>query len=239
MAHPRPIVLAFLGVTLAASACAGAAEGPSETRELALGPDVTRLAVVGGLEVIVTVDGADPPWATVTAPADTLEDVELAAEGDTLTVALHGDLDAASRPRATVALPALERVAVAAASTVEVVGSGSEALEVGVSGASTLTLTGLAVRFLAVGVDGGSLVAAEGTTASLEASLSGGSTATLDRLAATDAVLELRGASTATVAVSSTLEVTASGASSVRYATPPAQLTEYTSGGSSVGPMGA
>ncbi len=237
MARPGAIALACLGVWLGASACTGAVEEPSQTRELELGPAVTRLAVAGPLEVIVTVTDADPPSATVAAPPDTLEDVEIAAEGDTLRVVFHGDVDAASPPRATVTLPVLERIAVGAASGVQVVGSGSDALGVGASGGSTITLTGLALRFLTLDLDGGSLVAAEGTAAALEANLSGASTATLDGLAATDAVLELRGASTATVAVSSSLEVTASGASSVRYATPPAQLSEYTSGGSTVGPM--
>jgi hypothetical protein len=237
MAHPRPIVLAFLGVALVAAACSRSTEGP-ETRELELGPEVTRLAVAGGVEAEVTL-GARSPLVTVTGPGDALDDVGLTVEGDTLRITYDGGDEASARLRATVALAALERIAVAAASTVDVVGSGSEALGVGVSGSSALTLTGVTLRFLTLAIDGGSRVAAEGTTSSLEASLNGASTATLDRLAATDAVLELRGASAATVAVSSTLEVTASGASSVRYATPPAQLTEYTSGGSSVGPMGA
>lgn len=232
----RPLTVACLGVALVATACSNSSDARPVERELAFGPEVTHLAVAGGFEVSVTV-GTETPSARVTVDADAVDDVRLEAEGDTLTIAFDGDADLETRPRAVVSLSALERVAVAAASTVEVVGRGSEDLVAGVSGASTLTITGVALRFLTIGVDGASLVAAEGTTASLEATVSGDSTATLDRLQATDAVLDIDGASTATVSASATLEVTAAGGSSVRYATEPAQLAEYTSGGSTVAPM--
>lgn len=208
-------------------------------RTLALGADVTRVAVAGTFEVEISVGGGDAPSATVTADDNLIDRVRFGVSGDTLTIRLASGTPVEDATlRATVAMPDLRRLAVAGASVVEVEGTSSDTLEAGVSGASTVTLTDASLRFLTLDVDGSSLVAAEGTAASLDATANGASSLELAELQATDAVLHLDGASSATVSASSTLDVTASGASSVLYTVAPTQLTEWTSGGSTVAPLG-
>lgn len=105
--------------------------------------------------------------------------------------------------------------------------------KVDVSGACHVTINGVTGSDLDIGISGASELKLDGQCDQLQAEVSGASTLKASRLESTRAIVDVSGASTATVNASESIIGSASGASSIRYSGNPDKANVNTSGASS------
>lgn len=143
-----------------------------------------------------------------------LEHVVTEVKGDTLTIESRGKISPSTFINVKVAMPELTNVDLSGASTGVINGVKTEDLNLVVSGASKIQVGGEVKR--------------------LEASVSGASGVDAEGLRAENAEVDASGASNATVNAANNADLTASGASSVYYVGDPKNLTQNSSGASSI-----
>jgi hypothetical protein len=132
-----------------------------------------------------------------------------------------------------VTIPDLQGVNFSGASNATIDGfRGLPSIDISLSGASKTTFSGTASR-IQLDLSGASNLILVGSGVKVASSLSGASVLSAFEYLVEDADLDLSGASSAKVAASKTLRVTASGASSVRYVGNP-DVRQSLSGGSTV-----
>lgn len=205
--RPRTVILVLL---LAATACTRGSGIPgSETRELGAFEGVE---VHGALGVTVTVGST--VHMEISGDDNIVPLVRSEVRGSTLVLDLPGRISTELPLQVVLATPALGQLDVEGASTVDVTGVSGSALEVDVSGASTVSLAG--------------------EVESLDAEVSGASQLRAEALSAVRAEVDAGGASTVTVRVGESLSAEASGASTIRYHGAPAQVSEDSSGASTI-----
>jgi hypothetical protein len=171
----------------------------------------------------------------VTVDDNLLELVEVTQSKETLRIGLKPNVSIRQATlRADVTMPALSGLHLGGATRTTVEGFESDGpIEMDLHGASHLQgdiRTGAA----RVEVSGASHVDLQGSARSLKVRASGASHLNLERLDSDNAAVTASGASHVTVNVHGTLDVNASGASSVRYVGAPASVNARTSGASSV-----
>ena len=166
----------------------------------------------------VTITQGESFAVSVTANQNVMDDVRVDVRGVKLVLELtrtnYTNLDLS----AEITMPELTAVEVSGASTVQFSGFGAtDRFDAQASGASKVEGT-LTANEAMLEASGASTITLDGSADALNARASGASNLVLGELAAATAVVEVSGASRADVNVSESLSVTASGASSVRYA---------------------
>ena len=240
---PRTATLAVivLAATVVAAGCAPLFQqtvrgsGNIDTRDIAL-KDVSDVRVGSALDVDIV--AGDEPGVAIEADDNVLDRVEVTERGRRVELRLQRGIRLRSATvDITLTTPSLTRVGVSGASNVDVAESVEvDDLHVTASGASSVAGT-IAAALLDVSASGSSDVALVGSAQQLEASASGASDVDLRHLeVAGDAAVEASGASELAVHVAGALRANASGASGVRYAGSPADVTTQVSGASSVEP---
>ncbi len=195
----------------------------------------TGIEIEDAFEVEVTY--ADTYSVTITAGENVMKRVDVSQSGDTLKIELddwwwfwH------ATPKATITLPALRRLEISGASKGDVRGFRSnEDLTLELSGASELDIDMEAGEFYAdisgaskltgdlqtadaeIELSGASEVKLAGSGDNLNLNSSGASTTHLSVFTVDDADIELSGASHGEANIAGTLDVTLSGASSLKY----------------------
>jgi hypothetical protein len=253
------LVLALvLALVFALAGCGGVVVGSGDLVDRAYDFEgFTRVDVSQQFEVEVV--RGDASAVNVTVDDNLVDRLEVSLEGDTLRIALEGGtVYQGTTQRATVTLPELFGMSLSGASQGSVAGFDSgDPLELELSGASTLELVDVSAGDGSFGVSGASHLEGEVALAAVAMELSGASRATLVGLGEAadlrasgasklelggftleNAQVELSGASSATVDVSGTLDVEASGASNLRYEGDPSLGRVETSGASSIQPAG-
>jgi len=238
MSHIRSLVLATVVLLLAGCAI------PFGTQITGSGPAVTKdfdlagfTAVAAGSAFQVEITRANEYSVAVTVNENLVERLDVSVSGDTLRIYLKPNVGSIRNAtlKAKVTMPELTGLDLSGASRTTLSGFNSnKALKSEVSGASTLRgdLTCGDAQFDA---SGASKVALQGSAQDLNIRASGASTADFGGFNSKDTVVDASGASHVTVAPSGSLDVEASGASTVRYTGEPANLKVNTSGASSVG----
>jgi hypothetical protein len=164
-----------------------------------------------------------------------LDHVRVSSSGGTLSISLDNDhfyRDVALE--ATIALPAIRRLAMSGASRASLVGFHSDDdIEFELSGASSAT-GDLSAGDVDCELSGASRATLTGTGADLSLHGSGASTLDLGGLATRDADIDLSGASSAIVWASGTIDATLSGASLLEYVGSPTLGDISVSSGSTV-----
>jgi hypothetical protein len=218
----------------------------------------TKVTVDDGFQV--EIDYADTADVSVTVDDNLVkEHIEVELDGDTLHIGLaplwrYHDVTL----RARVVMPRLTGLEASGASSVVVTNFGSgDPLDLTASGASAVHLVlqrvgavsldvsgagrvdgGASMDEIAGSVSGAGEVALTGTARTLQLEASGGSELDLSGLTAGDADLTLSGGTNAEVLVTGTLDVSASGGSSLTYSGDPQLGKIDVSGGAEVKPAG-
>ena len=208
--------------------------GPAVTKDY----DLARFtAVAAGSAFQVEITQSDKYSVSVTVNENLVERLDVGVSGDTLRIYLKPGIGITGNAtlKANVTMPELTGLDLSGASNTTLAGFESgKSLQSKVSGASTLRgdLTCGDARFDA---SGASKVDLKGGAQDLNVTASGASTVDLGSFSSKDTVVDASGASRVNVAASGSLDVEASGASTVRYVGEPAKLKVNTSGASSVG----
>jgi hypothetical protein len=150
----------------------------------------------------------------VEADDNLLEHIKTEVDGDTLKIYTEGNISTKNSIRVRIAMPQIESF--------------------DVSGASNGTLTNVKNESLTIEASGASKIKVDGEAAELNVELSGASRLDAENLKAENAKVEASGASNATIFATNEVEAEASGASSVRYVGTPKNVTQSSSGASSV-----
>ncbi len=236
----RTRFLSLVGVVLLLAGCSV----PFSTQMSASGPPVTKdydlahfTAVAAGSAFQVEITRSEEYSVTVTVNENLVERLDVGVSGDTLRIYLKPGIGITGNAtlKAKVTMPELTGLDLSGASHTTLAGFESgKSLQSKVSGASTLRgdLTCGDARFDA---SGASKVDLKGGAQDLNVTASGASTVDLGSFSSQDTVVAASGASRVNVAASGSLNVEASGASTVRYVGEPAKLKVNTSGASSVG----
>lgn len=207
--------------------------GQIEERDVVLG-DVTEVSIGSALNAEV-VPGEDAS-VTVRADDNVMNRIEVDERGRRVEIRLERGIRLrAATVEIVVALPDLTRVGASGAADVEVAeGFDARELRVSASGASDVRGV-IEAAGLDVSASGSSNVTLSGDAERLQARASGASDVDLRQLSVDgDARVEASGTSDVAVRVAGALEARASGASGVRYAGSPGDLTTQISGASSV-----
>ncbi len=242
---PRTATLAMIVLTTAvvAAGCAPLFQqtvrgsGEIDTREIALG-DVSEVRVGSALDVAIV--PGDEPAVAIEADDNVLDRIEVTEQGQRVELRLERGIRLRSATvDITVTMPSVTRVGASGASNVDVTeGLEVDDLRVTASGASNVG-GAIDAALLDVSASGSSGVSLAGGAGRLAVSASGASDVDLRQLQVDgDADVEASGASDVGVHVSGTLRANASGASGVRYAGSPGDVTTQISGASSVEPGG-
>jgi len=208
--------------------------GPAVTKNLDL---AGFTAVAAGSAFQVEITRSDTYSVAVTVSENLVERLDVGVTGDTLRIYLEPGLGSIGNAtlKAKVTMPELSGLNLSGASRTTVTGFNSNmALNSEASGASTLR-GDLTCGNAQLEVSGASKVELRGSAYDLKVKASGASTADLSNFTSRNTVVDASGASQVSVAASGSLDVEASGASTVRYAGEPARLKVNTSGASSVG----
>ena len=240
---PRTATLAMivLTTTVVAAGCAPLFQqtvrgsGEIDTRGIDLG-DVSEVRVGSALDVDI-VPGYEPT-VTIEADDNVLDRIEVTEQGRRVELRLERGIRLRSATvDITVTLPSVTQVRTSGASNVDVTdGLEMDNLRVAASGASNIR-GAIDAALLDVSASGSSDVSLTGSAEQLAASASGASDVDLRQVqVAGDGDVEASGASDVGVHVSGTLRANASGASGVRYAGSPGDVTTRISGASSVEP---
>ena len=214
--------------------------GTAETKDFDL-VGFTAVAAGSAFEVEITRSGTYS--VAVTVDENLVDYLDVGVSVDTLHIYLKPGIARSLKPgithsaalRAKVTMPELTGLNLSGASRTTLTGfSSGKPLQAEVSGASTLRgdmVCGDA-RF---DVSGASQVVPKGSAQNLNAETSGASTADFSDFTSKNTVVSASGASKVIVSATGSLDVEASGASTVRYAGEPVKLKVNTSGASSVG----
>ena len=235
--------LHFLSLIVVVFLLAGCAV-PFTTQLAPSGPLVTKdydlsnfTAVAAGSAFEVEITRSDSYGVSVTVNESVVESLEVNVSGNTLHISLKPNvgLTGAATMKAKVTMPELTGLDLSGGSRTTLAGFNTDkTLKSEVSGASTLRgdLTCGAASF---NVSGASKVNLRGSAQDLKVEASGASTVDLSNFASQNTVVNASGASKVVVAPSGSLDVEASGASTVHYTGEPARLKANTSGASTVG----
>ena len=225
---------------------AGCCAVPFRTQLAPSGPLVTKdydlsnfTAVAAGSAFEVEITRSDSYGVSVTVNQSLVESLEVSVSGNTLHISLKPNvgLTGAATMKAKVTMPELTGLDLSGASRTTLVGFNSgKSLKSEVSGASTLR-GDLTCGDASFNVSGASKVNLNGSAQDLNVEASGASTVDLSNFASQNTVVNASGASKVIVNTSGTLDVEASGASTVRYTGDPAKVRENSSGASTVGPQ--
>jgi hypothetical protein len=225
---------------------AGCCAVPFRTQLAPSGPLVTKdydlsnfTAVAAGSAFEVEIARSDSYSVSVTVNESLVESLEVNVSGNTLHISLKPNvgLTGAATMKAKVTMPELTGLDLSGASRTTLAGFNSgKSLKSEVSGASMLR-GGLTCGDASFNVSGASKVNLNGSAQDLKVEASGASTVDLSNFASQNTVVSTDGASKVDVAPSGSLDVEASGASTVRYTGEPAKLKTNTSGASTVGPQ--
>ena len=193
----------------------------------------TKVAAGSAFQVEIT--QGDGYSVSVTVDDNLVDRLDVTKSGDTLRIYLKPSTSIRNvNMSAKVTMPELTGLDLSGATRTNIAGfSSGKSLDIKVSGASRLQgdIKSGNARF---DVSGASTMDLQGSAGNLDLTVSGASTATLDEFASKNTSVEASGASHATVNASGTLNVEASGASSVTYVGQPANLKVNTSGASTV-----
>lgn len=199
-------------------------------------PEVEAIdSIVIGSAFQVTLSLGDEPSLVLRTDDNLVDRIDIGVEAGTLSLGLDGGVrDATLQADLTVPASSLTSITLSGAATL----TGTDPLE---SPTLSLSLEGASRAFLVLATDelevsaqGASVVNASGSATSLRASAAEASSLALEQLAADSAVVDADGASSVRVSVSGELDVTAAGASSVRYAGDPEIVGRDVSGASTV-----
>jgi hypothetical protein len=190
--------------------------------------------VAAGSAFQVEITRSDTYSVAVTVNENLVERLDVGVSGDTLRIYLNPGIARNAVLKAKVTMPELTGLNLSGASRTTLSGFNSDkSLKAEVSGASTLRgdLTCDDAQF---DVSGASKTQLQGSAQGLNIRASGASTVSFGSFNSKDTVVNASGASNVTVAASGSLDVEASGASTVRYAGEPAKFKVNSSGASSV-----
>jgi hypothetical protein len=211
-----------------------APSGPLVTKDYDLS-NFTAVAAGSAFEMEIT--RSDSYGVSVTVNESLVESLEVTVSGNTLHISLKPNigLTGAATMKAKVTMPELTGLDLSGASRTTLAGFNSDtSLKSEVSGASTLR-GDLICGDASFNVSGASKVNLRGSAQDLKVEASGASTVDLSNFASQNTVVNASGASKVVVAASGSLDVEASGASTVRYTGEPATLKTNASGASTVG----
>ncbi len=228
------VVLIIVGAVFAFIFFYWSTGGNQTTREYS-NTGFTTLDVGSAFQV--TIKQADNYSVTITAGERVFDRIEVTQTGDTLKIdvqpglALFGIVNA----KAEITLPTLDNLTLSGATKGAMDGFTSDTSFVTkISGASSLDTTNTNLGGLNVELSGASRLTAQGTGGDLTCDVSGASNLDLENFQVNNANVVLSGASHAVVNPTGTLNVDASGASSLQYMGNPILGTVNTSGASSV-----
>lgn len=184
----------------------------------------------------VTVKRGDAYSVKVTAGERIFDRIMVTQSEETLKIEVtpgifFGSFDA----KAEITMPTLNGVTLSGATSGDVDGfSTTDQFVITVSGASSLDMTNMELEDVDIELSGASRLTAQGNGANLLSQVSGASNMNLESFPVNDATVTISGASHAVVSPSGTLNVDASGASSLQYTGNPNLGTINTSGASTV-----
>jgi hypothetical protein len=204
----------------------------AKTETRAVSP-FSEIDVGGGIQLDVTIGPTSS--LAVTADDNILPHLKTDVAGDRLTIYVDASYSTNLGVVVQATAPTLRALQGSGASKTMLTGLSGEQFHLDLSGASTCQLTGDA-DLIDAKLSGASHGAIAGTAKQVSIDCSGASHLDAAGLTAEKIIAEVSGASTAHVHATKELEVTASGASTLRYAGHPAKLDEQTSGASTVAP---
>jgi hypothetical protein len=184
----------------------------------------------------VTVNRGDTYSVKVTAGERIFDRISVTQSEETLKIEVKpGIFFGAFDAKAEITMPTLNGVTLSGATSGDVDSfSTTDQFVITVSGASSLEMTNMELEDVDIELSGASRLTAQGTGANLVSQVSGASNLNLESFPVNDATVTVSGASHAVVSPSGTLNVDASGASSLQYTGNPNLGTINTSGASTV-----
>lgn len=171
-----------------------------------------KIDASGAVNVDVTIGSGFA--VEVTADDNLLANVKTEASGDTLKIFTEDSISTKTKINVRVSMPEIENFEVSGASSGSIANVKADDLELKASGASKIKI--------------------EGRAKDLNADLSGASSLDAFDLKTENAKVEASGASKANVSATGDLDVDASGASQINYQGEPRNLTQNSSGASSI-----
>ena len=236
----RPQLLSLVVVVLLLAGCAVpfgtqlVPRGPLVTKEYDLG-NFTAVSASSAFQVEIT--QSDLKYSvSVTVNENLVDRLDVGVSGNTLRIGLMPGyaLTGAGTMIAKVTMPELVGLDLSGATRTTLAGFNSDkSLKAEVSGASTLRGDLVCVD-ASFNASGASKVSLDGSAKDLNVEASGASTVDLGDFASKNTTVNASGASKVVVAPSGSLDVEASGASTVSYIGEPAKLRMNASGASSV-----
>lgn len=184
----------------------------------------------------VTVTQGDTYSVRVTAGERIFDRISVTQSEETLKIEVtpgifFGTFDA----KAEITMPTLDSLTLSGATRGTADGfNTTDQFFLTISGASSLDMTNMQLADVDIELSGASRLTAQGTGANLVSTVSGASNLDLESFPVNDATVTVSGASHAVVSPSGTLNVDASGASSLQYTGNPNLGTINTSGASTV-----
>lgn len=215
------LALSLLGVSLSPSGPAMAAE-VTESRAI---PAFHAVDVSGSLRLVIRPEG--PKGIVLKGDKAALKRIVTEVKGGTLYLRQESDQKNSLNPWTWIKQTELRVTCEVGAAAID---------SIGLSGASSAEASGLAADRFNLEVSGASTAKLQGSARHLVIDLSGASKVDAARLISDRAELDLSGASHAVVNARKTLEVSASGASDVRYVGKP-DVEQDVSGAASVRPL--
>jgi hypothetical protein len=220
------------GCTMVGPGVAGSGTITESVREVEY---FTEIEVGAAIEAALSVGSAESVVVRTDDNVQALVTVEVI--DDRLVIGVDGPVRTATL-EADITVPADALTAVELTGAASLTGTDaltSDGLDVVASGASRVFLV-VETDQVDVDASGASVVNLAGSADALDGRVSGASSAQLSELPVATAVLDVSGASRASVDVRDRLQATASGASSVLYRGDPATVESDVDGGSSVQP---
>lgn len=193
----------------------GSGSAATETRDVG---EFDEISVSSAIKLDVTVGPAVA--IAVTADDNILPHVKAEVMSNRLKLYVDESYSSKNGVRVQMSTPALRGLRGSGAAKITVTDASGERFRLGLSGASECKWKG-EVDALVVKIDGGSHATISGAAGRLELNCSGAAKVDARELAVKSAKAALSGASTARVNVTDDLNVTASGASSLKYAGQP------------------
>ncbi len=184
----------------------------------------------------VTITQGDTYSVKVTAGERIFDRISVTQSEETLKIEVtpgifFGTFDA----KAEITMPTLDSLTLSGATRGTANGfNTTDQFVLTISGASSLDMTNMELGDVDIELSGASRLTAQGTGANLVSTVSGASNLDLESLPVNDATVTVSGASHAVMSPSGTLNVDASGASSLQYTGNPNLGTINTSGASTV-----
>ncbi|MCK8503143.1 MULTISPECIES: head GIN domain-containing protein [Myxococcus] len=202
-------------------------------------PVFDRLEVEDGIPAHVQVDPTRPHSVLIIGDDNLVARMRTDHDGDRLRVHFggHGSVgwDSPNPLRVEVVVPSLEALERSGGGRTDVTGHvDANHFSVSASGGGAVLVRELRAESVALSLSGGAYALLEGEARRMRLDLSGGSEVYAAKLASREAALESSGGGMASLRVSDTLRVSASGGSHVRVFGRPEMLKEDLSGGSSL-----